>query len=83
MRRIIRITNYQTLSSPNPGDYTSRLGQATHAYFYFAEYIIHDDGTWEEGRSWAAAVSVEELHNLLDDAGLFRELTAPKQSGGD
>jgi hypothetical protein len=83
MRRILRITNHQTLSSPNPGDYTSRLSQATHAYFYFAEYIIHDDGTWEEGRSWAAAVSVEELHNLLDDAGLFRELTAPKQSGGD
>ncbi len=83
MRRIIRITNYQTLSSPNPGDYTSHLEEAAYAYFYFAEYVIRDDYDWEEGRSWAAAVSVEELHNLLDDAGLFRELTPPQQSGGN
>ncbi len=83
MRKIIRITNYHALGSSSPGDYTSRLGQATHAYFYFAEYLIHDDSVWEEGRSWAGAVSVEELFSLLNDAGLLREVTATKQSGGN
>jgi hypothetical protein len=83
MRRIVRITNYQTLRSADPGDHTSRLGQATHAYFYFAEYLIPDNGVWEEGRSWAGAVSVEELRRLLDEAGFLREITATKQSGGE
>jgi len=82
MRKIIRITNYHALGSFSPGDHTSRLDQATHAYFYFAEYFIRDDGIWEEGRSWAGAVSVEELFSLLNGAGLLREVTATKQSGG-
>jgi hypothetical protein len=83
MERIIRITNYHRLRSADPKDYTSRLGQAAHAYFYFAEYLIRDDGIWEEGRSWAGAVSVEELFHAMRGAGLLREITATKQSGGD
>jgi hypothetical protein len=82
MERIIRITNYQTLKSASPGDHTSRLGQATHAYFYFAEYLLPDTGIWEEGRSWAGAVSVGKLFHTMRGAGLLREVTATKQSGG-
>jgi len=83
MRRILRITNYQALGSADPEDHTSRLGQATHVSLYFTEYIIHDDGTWEEEHSWTGVVSVERLQNLLDDDDLLRETTAPKQSGGE
>jgi hypothetical protein len=53
------------------------------AYCYFAEYVIHDDGAWEEGRSWAGAISVEELFRAMRSAGLLKEITTTKQSGGE
>ncbi len=94
MRKILRITNSHALKSCSPGDYMGHLDpvlglavqdkcEATHAYFYFAEYVIHDDGTWEEGRSWAGAVSVEELFRAMRGAGLLKEITTTKQSGGE
>ena len=82
MRKILRITNSHALKSSSPGDYTGHLDEATHAYFYFAEYVIHDDGAWEEGRSWAGATSVEELFRAMRGAGLLKEITTTKQSGG-
>jgi hypothetical protein len=83
MRKILRITNSHALKSSSPGDYTGHLDEATHAYFYFAEYVIHDDGAWEEGRSWAGAISVEELFRAMRGAGLLKEITTTKQSGGE
>ena len=83
MRKILRITNSHALKSSSPGDYTGHLDEATHAYFYFTEYVIHDDGAWEEGHSWAGAVSVEELFHAMRGAGLLKEITTTKQSGGE
>ena len=83
MHKILRITNSHALKSASPADYTGRLDEATHAYFYFAGYVIHDDGVWEEGRSWAGAISVRRLWALMHDAGLLREVTTAEQSGGD
>ena len=94
MRKILRITNSHALKSSSPGDYTGHLDEATHAYFYFAEYVIHpvlrtssrtkcDAGAWEEGRSWAGAISVEELFRAMRGAGLLKEITTTKQSGGE
>ncbi len=83
MPKIIRITNTSRLRSADPDDDTARLGDATHQYFFFSGYRVLEDGAWEEGRSWAGAISVRRLFALMHDAGLLREVTATKQSGGD
>ena len=83
MRRILRITNEHALRSADPDDDTARLGDATHRYFFFSAYRVLEDGTWEEGRSCASIVSVRRLFALLYDAGLIREVTSPKQPGGE
>ncbi len=83
MPKVIRITNTFKLSSANPHDKTTRLSEATHQYFYFAEYEVDEDGTWREGHSLTAVVGVDRLAELLDDADLLQEIPTTKQSGGD
>ena len=82
MPRILRITNTVQLRSSAPLDTTRFSLEATHVYFYFAEYHVLEDGTWEEGGAWASTVSIKELASLLDEAGLLREIAPSKQSGG-
>jgi hypothetical protein len=82
MRRILRLTNVVRLWSPEPCDTTRHLTDATHLYLYFAEYVVGEDGLWEEDRSWVSTVSVEELLNVLDEAERLKEITSPRQSGG-
>ena len=83
MPNILRITNTYALTSPDVDDHTPYLAGATHRYFYFAAYRVLEDGTWEEGRSWAGTISVRKLFTLMHDAGLLREVTSTKQSGGN
>ena len=82
MSTILRITNAHALRSSDPQDHTFYIADATHQYFFFSGYRVLEDGTREEGRSWAGTVSVRRLFALLHDAGLLREVTSPKQSGG-
>lgn len=83
MTNILRITNAHALTSPDPADHTLNIADATHQYFYFSGYRVREDGIWEEGRSWAGAISVRRLFALMHDAGLLREVTTTKQSGGN
>ena len=83
MSTILRITHTARLKSADPFDSTPYSSDATHQYFYFSGYHVLEDGTWEEGRSWAGTVSVRKLFALLHDAELLREVTSPKQSGGE
>lgn len=82
MVKLIRITNNFGCKSPCSKDYTPYFTDATHHYFYFAEYIIQDDGNWEEGRSWDGVVSIQLLHQWMLAAGLLTEITPSKQLGG-
>ena len=83
MTHILRITNTSRLRSADPDDGTTRLGDASHQYFFFSRYRVLEEGTWEEGRSWVGTISVESLFTMMHDAGLLREVTTTKQSGGD
>lgn len=83
MPTILRITNAHALRSSDPKDHTLYIANATHQYFSFVEYRVLDNRLWREERAWAGTVSVAELYNLLYSAGLLREITASKQSGGE